>query len=54
MESHLEETVLGIVTLAASGAGEIAAPSGALTIVVFRDGEGGAAAAGDEKHMESR
>ena len=52
MESHLEETVLGIVALAASGAAEVAAPCRALAIVVFGDGEGSAAAAGNEEHAK--
>jgi hypothetical protein len=35
VESHLEQTVLGIVVLAAAWADEIAAPGGSLAIVVF-------------------
>src|SRR5215469_12143013 len=54
MESHLKEPVLGVVTLATSGADQVAAPGGALAIVVFGHGEGCAAAAGDEEHAQGR
>src|SRR3954462_7181249 len=54
MESHLEEAVFGIVALAAAWAFEIAAPGGALVIVVFGDREGGAATARDQEHAERR
>ena len=47
VKSHLEEAVFGIVTFAASGADHVAAPGGAFAVVVFGDGEGGAAAARD-------
>ena len=47
MESHLEETILGIVAFAAGGAGHVAAPGGAFAVIVFGDREGGAAATGD-------
>ena len=52
MESHLKKAVFGIMAFAAAGADQIAAPGGALAIVVLGDGEGGAAAAGDEEHAE--
>src|SRR4051812_28451140 len=52
MESHLEETVFGIVALAAAGAEEIAAPGCALAIVVLGYRESRAATAGDEEHAE--
>ena len=54
MKSHLEETVLGIVVLAASRADEITAPRGAFAVVVLGDGEGCAATAGDKEHAEGR
>ena len=47
VKSHLEEAVFGVVAFAAAGTAEIAAPSRALAVVVFGDGEGGAAAARD-------
>jgi len=47
MESHLKEAVLGIVALAAGGAGHVAAPGGAFAVVIFGDRECGAATAGD-------
>ncbi len=47
MEAHLEQTILGVVSLLAGRASQVAAPGGALMIVVFGHGEGGAAAAGD-------
>ena len=50
VESHLEETVLGVVALAAAGADQVAAPGRALAVVVLGHGEGCAAAAGDQKH----
>lgn len=52
MESHLKQAVLGIVTFAAAGAGQIAAPRSALAIVVLGHREGGAATARHEKHAE--
>ena len=52
MEAHLEKTVFGVVPLGASGANQIAAPCGALAIVVLGDGESRAAAAGNEEHVE--
>ena len=52
VESHLEEAVLGVVAFAAAGAGHVAAPGGAFAVVVFGDGECGAAATGDEEHAE--
>lgn len=54
MESHLEQAVLRVMALAASGTGEIATPGGTLAIVVFGDGEGRAAAAGDQEHAEGK
>ena len=47
MKSNLEQTIPGVVTLAAAGADHIPAPAGPLAIVVFGDGEGGAATARD-------
>lgn len=47
VESHLEQAVFGIVALAAAGADDVATPRGSLLVVVFRDGEGRAATAGD-------
>jgi len=47
---HAEHTVLGIVSLAASGAGKEAANVRPLPVEVFRDGEGRAATARDQKH----
>jgi hypothetical protein len=52
VESHLEQTVLGIVVFAAAGANEIAAPGGPLAIVVFGNCEGGSTTAWDEEHAE--
>jgi hypothetical protein len=52
MESHLKEPVLGVVTFAASWADQIAAPSGTVAVIIFGDGEGRAAAAGDEEHAQ--
>ena len=52
MESHLEEAVLGIVTLAATGTFQIAAPCGAPVVVVFGYRECSAATAWDQEHAE--
>ena len=52
MESYLKQAVLGVVTLAAAGADQVTTPGGSLAIVVLRHGEGGAAAAWDQKHAE--
>jgi hypothetical protein len=52
MECHLQKTVFRIVALAASGAREIAAPGGALAIVVLGNGERRSAAAWDQEHAE--
>jgi len=52
MKSHLQQPVLRIMFLAASGANRISAPRRALTIVVFGNGKRGAAAARDEEHAE--
>jgi len=52
VKSHLKQTVLGIVTLAAAGTLQITAPRGALVIIVLCDGERSAAAAGDEEHAQ--
>jgi hypothetical protein len=54
MESHLKQPVFGIVTLAASGANQVAAPGGALAVVILGDREGRAAAAGDQEHAKVR
>lgn len=51
MKTHLEEAVPGVVLLAAAGTGEITAPGRAPAIVVFGDGEGGSATAGNEEHF---
>ena len=52
MKAHLEEAVFGVVALATAGADQVAAPGGSLTIIVLGDGEGGAAAAGDQEHAK--
>ena len=52
LESYLEEAIFGIVAFAASGTDHIAAPGGSVAIVIFRDGEGCSATAGDEEHAE--
>ena len=52
VESHLEEAILGVVTLAASGADEISAPTCSLPVEVLCDGKSCAATAGDEEHAE--
>ena len=52
MESHLEEAVLRIMAFAAAGTDHVAAPGGSVAIVIFGDGEGGAATAGDQEHSE--
>jgi hypothetical protein len=54
MESHLQQPVLGIVSLPASGTNEVAAPSRALMVVVLCYGECGPATARHQKHAESR
>ena len=54
VESHLEKAVLGIVSIAATGAHQITAPGRSLAIVVFRYGKRCAAAAGHEKHPQWR
>jgi hypothetical protein len=51
MVAQLQEPVLGVVALAAVGALQIPAPSGALVIVVLGDGERRAATAGHEIHL---
>ena len=52
VESHLEQAVFGIVTLAATRAYKIAAPGGALVVVVFSDRESRPATARDEEHAQ--
>lgn len=47
-----QQPVLWVVALPALRAFQIAAPAGALAIVVFRDGEGPATATGDEVHPQ--
>ena len=47
VKSHLKEAVFRIVAFAASGTDHVAAPCGSEAIVVFGNGEGCAAAAGD-------
>src|ERR1700757_917556 len=54
VESHLQQTVLGIVPLASAGAGQITAPGCALMIVIFRHRKRGSATAGDEEHAQRR
>jgi len=49
MVAKLNEPVLGIMPFAAIRADEIAAPAGALAVVVFRDDKAGAATAWDKK-----
>ncbi|PYX10374.1 MAG: hypothetical protein DMG88_02700 [Acidobacteria bacterium] len=50
MVSEPQKTILGIVALVAVRAHQIAAPCRALTVIVFRDREAGAATARNEKH----
>jgi len=50
--TDLQQTVLRVVALLAIGTFQIAAPGCSLTIVVFRDREGGSTAAGDDEHFE--
>lgn len=52
MKSHLQQTILGIVSFAAAWADEIAAPRGALMIIIFRDGERRSATARHEEHTQ--
>jgi hypothetical protein len=52
VKSHLKKAILGIVFLAAAGAGEITTPGRSAMIIVLGDGESCAAAARDEKHAE--
>ena len=53
MESYLQQPILRIVALAASGARHVAAPRRPLTIVVLCYGKGRPTAAGDEKHLQT-
>ena len=53
MESHLQNTILGIVALAASGTEQVATPCRPLAVIVFCDGKGHSTAAGDEKHPQA-
>ena len=52
VKAHLEQAIFGVVALAATWTDEIAAPGGALMVVVFGDGEGASATAGDEEHPQ--
>jgi len=52
VEAHLEEAVFGIVTFAAAGASQVAAPGGSVTIVIFGHRERSAATAGDQEHAK--
>ncbi len=52
MEAHLQKAVLRVVPLAAAGTDEVAAPGGALAIVVFGDCESCSATARDQEHAE--
>jgi hypothetical protein len=52
MKSHLQQPVLGVVPLATPRASHIAAPRRSALIVVFSDGEGCAAATGNEEHTK--
>jgi hypothetical protein len=52
MESHLEQAILGIVALAASGARQVTTPCRSLAVIILGDGEGHPTTAGDEKHSE--
>jgi hypothetical protein len=50
--SQLQQPVFGVVTLAATGANEISAPTAPLLVVVFGNGETRSTAAGNQKHLE--
>jgi hypothetical protein len=47
VKSHLQKTVLGIMSFGAPWTNEVTAPSRALTIVILGDGKGQSATAGD-------
>ena len=51
--ADLEKPILRVVPFLTTGAFQIATPGGSLAIVVFRDGESSATAAGDEEHLQS-
>ena len=50
--AELQQAVFRVVPLAALGTLQIPAPSCSLAIVVFGNGKGSPATAGDEKHLE--
>jgi hypothetical protein len=52
MISNLQQSILGIVALSAVRTDEITAPGCALPVIVFCDGEGCAATAGQHKHSQ--
>ena len=53
MESHLQNAILGIVALAASGTEHVTTPCPPLAIIVLCHGKGRPTAAGDEKHSQA-
>jgi hypothetical protein len=50
--AQLQQTVLGVMSFAALGTFQIAAPGGSLMIIVLGNGKSGSATAGDEIHLE--
>ena len=54
MKTHLQQTVLGIMSLAAAGTDQISAPRRTLMIVVLRHSECRPATAGHEEHAQRR
>src|SRR5947207_650660 len=52
VKSHLQETVLRIMSFLAAGTNEVTPPIRALTIVVFGDGESQPATAGNQEHPQ--
>jgi hypothetical protein len=50
METHLQQTVLGVVSLAAARADQVTALGRALMIIIFRHRKGCSATARDEEH----
>ena len=54
VESHLQQTVLGIVSLPAAGTNQVTAPGRALMIVILRHRKSCSATARDEEHAQQR
>src|ERR1039457_3261931 len=54
VESHLQQPVLGIVSLPTTGTDQIATPGGTLMIVGLRYGKRCPATAGDQEHAQRR